>query len=63
MERTQSQEVYSALLQGNKLLHHINYLCSIKNTFYGGAVNHSSKIKLNLFISFACPKETNQRKR
>jgi hypothetical protein len=53
MERTQSQVVYTPLLQGNKLLHHINYLSSIKNTVNGGSLYHSSKISGKWLIAYA----------
>jgi hypothetical protein len=55
MERTQPQEIHSPLLQGNKLLHYINYLGSIKNTFYGGAVYHGSKILFFLVLNSSNP--------
>jgi hypothetical protein len=47
MKRTQTKVVYTTFLQWNKLLHHVNYLSSIKNTFYGGSVYHDSKISGN----------------
>jgi len=37
MKRAQSKVVNTPLLQRNELLYHINYLSSIKDTFYGGA--------------------------
>ena len=47
MKRTETKEVYPSFLKGYKLLHHVNYLSSIENTFYGGAIYHSSKISGN----------------
>ena len=45
MKRAQPKVVNAPLFQRNKLLHNINYLSSIKNTFYGGAVNHNVFLK------------------
>src|SRR5512133_2853527 len=54
MERTQPKVVYSPFLEGNKFLHHINYLSSIENAFYGTTVNHELKISyLRLLLKYS----------
>ncbi len=40
VERTQTEQIHPAFLQGNKIAHHILYLCGFGNAVYGRLINH-----------------------
>ena len=40
MERAKPHIVHSTLAQSDKLRYHVDYLCGVKDTFYGCSVDH-----------------------